>query len=292
MKFFGNIIALAGISGAAAFSIQGPIKSSVTALYSSNPKSNDVFAADTVVPVTAETTEEVQSTKSILDVVPLEIVHGESLRTWSLPDDIERAQIVLKTDGRPLNALVEMWKGPDYTPVYWDIYLENGKESPFRAVVKFPKGYNTVAVRNTANAEFPLSACVEGDDLNDPNGGLSTVVNRMKEIGQPETFQGANTVKSYSFHPSVESVQILFNTEGRAFQARIEVLQGPNNLKQVIKLKCAGKNIPFYAIFEIPGPGTMIRIVNTSELEFPFTASIEPYFFGDGGDTKVSIGGV
>lgn len=215
------------------------------------------------------------------------LVQGNTLKTWSYASvKVERVQVALRTEGRPLDADVELWQGPDNTPVRMRVYVENGSIRPFNAVIETPRGPNTIAVRNIGQVEFPLTACVTAEDV--PRGPQGQLSQRPSSL----TIQGG-ALKTYPFDPAVESVQVLLKTDGRPLNARLELLQGPNNNKQVIELYTEdGLDRPFYAIIETPGSGNVVRIVNTAPVEFPMSAWVEPYFVDENASsTDVVLGG-
>ena len=207
------------------------------------------------------------------------IVQGGSLRTWSFANPaIESVQVLLKTEGRPLDADVELWQGPDNTPHKMRVYVEDGALRTFNAVIGTPRGPNTVAIRNIGQLEFPLDAVVRPDRDDGLAAGIASVATRS------ETIQGG-ALRTYPFNPTVDSVAIILKTDGRPLNARIELLQGPNNNKQVVELYTEdGLDRPFFAIVETPGSGNVVRVVNTAPVEFPLYASVDAYRVGGGGD--------
>merc|ERR1719224_277800 len=89
------------------------------------------------------------------------LLQGNSLRTWSYRSPlVEQVQVELTTEGRPLDADIELWHGPDNTPCKMRVYGEDGDIRPFRTVIETPRGPNTVAVRNIGQIKFPISASV------------------------------------------------------------------------------------------------------------------------------------
>merc|ERR1719238_14327 len=98
------------------------------------------------------------------------LVQGGSLRTWSYRSPaVEQVQVVLSTEGRPLDADIELWHGPDNTPCKMRVYVENGQIRPFSAVIETPRGPNTVAIRNIGQIEFPIAAKVVADNVDNPS---------------------------------------------------------------------------------------------------------------------------
>merc|ERR1719486_757957 len=211
------------------------------------------------------------------------LVQGNSLRTWTYRSPaVEQVQVVLSTEGRPLDADIELWHGPDNTPCKMRVYVENGQLRPFSAVIETPRGPNTVAIRNIGQIEFPLAANVVAENVDMPSADC---------LSSSTTVQGG-ALRTYPFYPSVDSVQVLLKTDGRPLNARIELLQGPNNNKQVIELYTEdGFDRPFFCILETPGSGNVVRIVNTAPVEFPMTAAVLPHSINEMANSGAVLGG-
>lgn len=126
--------------------IEFPILASVGAdMDSANP------AFDTVVP------------DSLFAMESAGIVQGEgSVRSYGFGPGIESVKVGLRTEGRPLNARIELVQGPNSSREVIDLYTEDGFERPFFTIISTPGESNMIRVINTsATMEFPLTVYVE-----------------------------------------------------------------------------------------------------------------------------------
>jgi len=304
-----NILALCALlpASTSAFSLQGPAANKVSALNAANDSYlGDLGARTSTRPgsgpaplATRETGGQIAkfggsgrpmtNKDSMKEIMAPVKVQGGTLKTCSFAESVSRVSVFMKTDGRPLNANVDLWQGPDNTPQKMSVYLEDGSMRPFRAIVETPGSSNAVAIRNTGHMEFPLSAGIECDmAIDDPSPGEI-----LSQNSDSRTVQGG-AVYTTPFPPAVQSVAICLKSDGRPVNARVELLQGPNNNKQVVEFYCEdGRERPLYMIVDTPGVGNVIRIVNTATVEFPLLATIEPYTieegFGPGGPGDASI---
>jgi len=197
------------------------------------------------------------------------IIQNGSLRTWSYRSPlVERVQVTLSNEGRPFDADVELWNGPNNTPCKMRVYAANGRMRPFSVIVETPRGPNTIAIRNIGQVEMPFTTNVYTSNLDRPG---------QDSIDFLKTIQGG-ALKTFQFSPFVDSVAVYIKTDGRPLNARIELLQGPTNNKQVIELYSEdGLTRPFFCVLQAPDGGNVVRIVNTAPVEFPMTTSVVPY---------------
>lgn len=188
---------------------------------------------------------------------------------------------------------MELWQGPDNIPQKVAVYVEDGRARPFRCFVATPYTGNSISIRNTNTLEYPLQAILEGGKVGMDDPETQEKMQRI-QTAKPTICQGGAVITE-RFEPEVQSVQVFLQSEGRPLQCRIELIQGPNNVKQVMEVYTEeGSTRPFYTIIETPGYGTgVVRIINSSTMEFPFSATVQPWDIGYGDDdfNAMSTGG-
>ncbi len=232
---------------------------------------------------------------------------GKCLKTWNIMNDnIDRVSVMLNNEGVPLSATVEVWQGPESTPMRLQVASDDGNTFPFSAVLETPSKHNSIAVRNMSPMEFAMGACVVADVEDAKAGGnkqagQGAVVQALSELGDAFVVHGCNGVESFQFEETVESIQVMLETDGRPLHARVELIQGSDDNKQVIDIMSEnGLEQPFFAVIDTPtlsmGAGATVRVVNTApSTVFPLTAKVEPYLVTDdyvppvARETKVDI---
>ena len=197
-----------------------------------------------------------------------------------------------------MHAQIDLWQGPGNTPQKVTLYSEEGRARPFRCFFSTPPGgySNSINIRNTATMEFPIQAVIDGSNSASDGGMDRATQAKMQRIataaaaskglrnnsygGQQyeKMIQGGATITE-RFDANVNSVQVYLSSEGRPINCRIELISGPNTMKQVMEVYCEEGNIrPFYTVIETPGfTQGVVRIINTSTMEFPFTSIVQPW---------------
>jgi hypothetical protein len=125
-----------------------------------------------------------------------------------------------------------------------------------------------VAVYNTGSLDFPFTATVA-------HTGMDKAYYSLKDI-TPEHVQGGR-ITSYTFGPEVEAVQILLTSKVNNLKAKIELTQGPNQVKQIVEIYSSTYKNPLYLVMQTPGANNAIRVINEHTVEFPFDAWVLPY---------------
>lgn len=222
-------------------------------------------------------------------------VQGGSLRTWTthgtpVGSPVQDHHVTLATDGRPLDASVELWDGPANTPVRMQIYGEDGHERPVRTVMRGRGSPSTVALRNTGPMEFPVAGHVSRTAPPVDAAGMAVDGPTAECFATAKRIQGG-AERTYPFDWTVESVQIYITSDGMPVTATIDVLQGPNTVRQGIQLYSDdGREKPIIYVLETPGPGCVVQINNDGPMEYPLAAAAVPHSintdpsstFGDG----------
>ena len=240
---------------------------------------------------TTQTKTKTASGGEITTTSPIIPVQGGAQRTLSFAtSSIERVSLsLIGNNNRPLNAQVELLQGADNIPQRMSVFSEDGTKYPVSLAIETPGSGNAIRLKNTSPMDFPLAAGVDAE-INDQentgiqnDSGINWIINTLSEVSTPSIVQGDSGVRTYPFGNNVESVQVLLKTDGAPMNARIELTQGPNDIKQIIEVYTEdGNRRPCYAVFETPGNlEYAVRVVNTSPMEFPLTAYVLEHSFDE-----------
>ena len=234
----------------------------------------------------------------------IRIEGGSTLKTFQMPPNAERVQYILTSpNGRPVKAKVELWIGP-IRCVHELIYdCMNGLAFPLKATMKFKKLSPVLKVSTDGSFEFPLQCgvFVPSDEESEVLGRI-TEKEHFYNAPLKDRVQGGSTIddkggaiRSFAIDPSWEKTQIMVWSKDvgkKSFKTNIEVLQGPNNAKQHLNLRCGGSTQPYHCVIDTPGEGWMIRCNSKKFLEDGlFEIAVAPYGETGGAGPAVVMGG-
>lgn len=214
---------------------------------------------------------------------------GKTIRTYQMTDDVERVQYVLRTNGRPLKAMVQLWCGPRRNTHTLEIDSEDGNTTPYRGILRFKPGQGmgqVLKIQTNAGEEFPLEVGVEipsherAEELK-ANTELIYKTAKLAKIQGGDVRGGRGAIRSWPIPDDVSQIQFVAwskNTGSKSFKCRIELIQGPNQVKQKFDLQCGGGSQPYHAIYQTPGSGWTLRMFNKKFVEDGlFEVAIMPY---------------
>jgi len=173
-------------------------------------------------------------------------------------------QVALTSEGRPVNSDIQLWLGPDWTPFSMKAYSEDGKVRPVQTLIGTRNKQAMVEVRNVGEYEFPFKAA-----SNYAKGAMVALPTEMPAANPGERVDGG-ALRSYPIDSSAEQVEVVLKTEGKQLNARIELLNAPNNPKQTYEVFTNNGELNSLCVcFNTPDAGNTIRVVNLAPVEFP-----------------------
>jgi hypothetical protein len=198
-------------------------------------------------------------------ISPVQRVEGMTRHAFSFNDSSKDVVQVAMTSpvARPVDAEVNLWLGPDYTPYQLKCHTEDGKLFPIQTLVGTKGVPVNVEVKNVGKASYPLmTAC---------SYAISPLAESPKAIQyRDQIYIEGGAVKMFPFAPEVDQIQVLLRSQGKQLKAKIELLNGPNNVKQEFEVYSSnGEKNYLFLVFETPGQGNAIRVKNLATQEYP-----------------------
>jgi hypothetical protein len=203
---------------------------------------------------------------------------GGTVRTYKMPIWANKVQMLFTTDGRPLKAEANLWLGPLRVVHTLQVDMEDGAKTPYQATLTFKKMGQVLKISTSDTLEFPMLAGVyvpnpdRADELtmNTEDVWESASPEQKKRIQGGSTSGGGGAIRYWQIPANVQSVQLLGwsrDVGKKSFKLKVEVLQGPNNIKQGFFVQCGGGSQPYHSVIQTPGSGSVIRITNQKFLE-------------------------
>lgn len=213
-------------------------------------------------------------------ISPTVRIEGQTRHTFDFFDaSREMVQVAAHSAGRPVNCDVELWIGPDWTPAKLNAYSEDGKQFPIQTLIGTRNKVANIEIRNTASYEMPLEAAC--------SYAIPPLADAREEIQQSGAKGSGRYIEGgsyymHAFGPEVDQLQVLLKTDGKMLNAVIELLNGPNNIKQEFEIFTNnGELNALFVVFETLGSGYSVRVKNLAPVEFPCEFHYRPSKIGN-----------
>jgi len=202
---------------------------------------------------------------NLKEISPLQRVEGETRHTFSMSDMTrDVVQVAMESpSARPLTTEVNLWLGPDYTPYKLTAHSEDGAEYPIQVLVGTKKYACNVEIKNAGPYTQSLTAAC--------SYAVPPLADSTTDIKYEQaTYIEGGAIKVQTFPAEVEELQVMLTTKGKHLKAKVELLLGPNNIKQEFDVYASnGEKNPLFLVFETPGAGYAIRVKNLATVEYP-----------------------
>jgi hypothetical protein len=188
-------------------------------------------------------------------------IEGQTRKTWNFNDvSQDRVSVAVGSEGRPVHSDLDLWIGPDWTPFKLNAYSEDGKLRPIQTLIGTRNKPVNIDIVNTGPSEFPLTAAASY-----AKGTMVQVAQRPKG----EICQGSS-IRSYAVDPSTKQLEVCLRTDGKQLNAKIELLNSPNNPKQTYEVFTNNGELNSLCVcFKTPDESTTVRVHNLASVEFP-----------------------
>jgi hypothetical protein len=192
-------------------------------------------------------------------------VEGKTRKTWKFNDvSKDRVQLALTSSGRPVNVESQLWLGPDWTPMKLKMYSEDGNLRPVQTLIGTRNKQAMIEVKNTGEYEFPINAA-----SNYAQGAMATVPQEIID-STPGVRVDGGALRSFPVDASTKQLEVVLNTDGKQLNARVEILNAPNNPKQTFEIFTNNGELNCLCVcFNIVDAGNTVRVVNLAPVEFP-----------------------
>ena len=148
-------------------------------------------------------------------------------------------------------------------------YSEDGKARPIKTLVGTRNKQAMIEVQNKGEQDFPINA-ISGY----ASDAMAKVPTEITAVTDGVRIDG-NALRSWPISEGAKQVEVVLHTDGRQLNAKIELLNAPNNPKQVYEVFTNNGDLNRLVVcFDVPDAGNTLRVVNLATVEFPCYANI------------------